>query len=493
MIVLPSLEKPPILRSLIRGLILPWLILSAACATESTEPHMLLDGSPKTLAFLGDSITHCHPYTYHLQLMLATRFPGADLWTVNVGRSGCTARNALRERLELEIIGRGYDIVFLHFGMNDVNRDWFKGREGRAPTQEERQKHRDSYRTNMGTLIQRIKDDGARVVVISPTIYDDTTTWDEKTRGLRPFLNEELGLFGKIGAALAAEYGFSSVDVHSFMQQITERGQAKDPRFTIISNDRVHPRHGGSELIALEVFKSLQPPNGVYRVEIDARNQTAKLNGVEFATKPTAEGSGIKFELRETVLPYPTRDFNTRRWPTGLAHTDFQQTLNAQILKVTGLATGDYDLEIDGTTVIRTNDKALADGINLADLDETPQLKLARELKALVFDRKMPLERAVRDMSAQTIGLARDGALPSADWSKVDPDQAVAAIEEMLAAHKEKTGNDLSSWAGYVARASLTAFPKRDAIIAELTEIRKTLAAQPPSRVHKYRIIPVTD
>ena len=57
----------------------------------------------------------------------------------------------------------------------------------------------------------------------------------------------------------------------------------------------------------------------------------------------------------------------------GESRTDFQENLNREILKVCGLANGDYELRIDGKSVGKYSASELSVGVNLAGNDKTPQ------------------------------------------------------------------------------------------------------------------------
>jgi hypothetical protein len=69
-----------------------------------------------------------------------------------------------------------------------------------------------------------------------------------------------------------------------------------------------------------------------------------------------------------------------------LQSIDFDQKLNQQMLAVTNLTPGDFELKIDGATVGKFSSEQLATGVNLA-LYETPMLAQARSVWNSVWQR----------------------------------------------------------------------------------------------------------
>lgn len=71
------------------------------------------------------------------------------------------------------------------------------------------------------------------------------------------------------------------------------------------------------------------------------------------------------------------------------------EELNREMLTVTGLSGERYALEIDGRVVAETTAAALAKGLNLAELRDTPQYKQASQIRkwfseqALIEGRKL--------------------------------------------------------------------------------------------------------
>ncbi len=457
----------PPLRSLLLSLVLLWPVAAAA---EPVAPPDLI-APPKTLAFLGDSITHMGTFHQFLQLFLATRYPGADLWTVNAGWSGDNAGGGLKRwSWDLSDNPRP-DVVFVHFGMNDVGRDSYVAKAD-PPSDESRQKTRDRYTGTMTELIKQLMGAGMRVVVLSPTIFDDTADrWDN--RGERPHLDGELQRFGRMGQQIAEKAGARFIDLHAPLLEIIRREQAKDPTFSL-EVDRVHPRNGGEEIMLATILEALGVSPYVYDVAIDAANgKSERQVNAEAGNIQVGEGI-VAFDLTEHALPFPTPP--KRR---GFELSDFDARLNQQRLAVKNLPAGQYELRIDATALGEYSSKQLAEGIQLATNEKTPQHQAAAKLSDAVLGRKLELEQQVRAMAA----------ILKEDWRTVDPAAAVVRIDAEIEARKAR--NAYRGWSGYILPAAKKAIVNREKILAGLAEVREQLRRSPATSVHRYELRPV--
>lgn len=211
----------------------------------------------QTWGFLGDSITHGGDYHQHIQLFLATRYPGRDLWTRNFGRSGDSAKAMLRDkRINADLGQNTPDIVFVHLGMNDVGRDGYDNNKQSLPRTKETG-NTDFYAERMEEVADRVRELGAKVVILSPTIYDNEGG-KEEGRNSRRGLDEQLGVYGEAGGELAARKGYGFIDVHTPMAQLSAEMRKKDVSWSL-TRDRVHPDDDGHEIFAYYILKALKP------------------------------------------------------------------------------------------------------------------------------------------------------------------------------------------------------------------------------------------
>ncbi len=321
-----------------------------------------------TVAFLGDSITHGSDYHAIVQTFFSTRYPELDLWTENVGRSGDTSWGALKERLDGDLYAFAPDSVILHFGMNDVGRETFKGMEN-PPSGESRAKRRGQYQSSMTKLVDTLLAKDLRVAIMSPTLFDDgLKKWDNQHQS--PHLNAELAKFGEIGFELSKEKELPFIDVHTDLTRITEEKQAKDETFTFTA-DRVHPKKGGYPIMAWQILKTLGADPIVYDIAISADGSVKKAEHAKI-TDLKKEGDALTWTSEESRLPFPVKEKGDDK---AFALVPFENDLNRMMLKVSDLTEGSHSLTIDGKEIGNYSAKELSEGINLAPDTATPQVR----------------------------------------------------------------------------------------------------------------------
>lgn len=489
------------LNFLLPVLVLSWSATVAADDAPKKAPFRFDQIPPHTtLGFYGDSITQgvamgraekgggmsgwkddMDPalgqdlgglYHQYIQLFLATRFPGKDLQTLNLGHSGGTVDGGIT-RLKWDFLPNPPAVVFVHFGMNDVKRPQYPPKDVR-PADTQRNPVRDTYRKNMTQLTDQLAAAGSTVIILSPTNYDETAAGKKEPAG--GHLNEELGLFGGLGKELAEQKGYAFVDLHAPMTGITAEKQKENPKWSFTA-DRIHPKNGGDEVMAYTILKTLEAPGIVFDVALDAagkvsREDNAKVSGA------TAQAGGLAFTLEEKALPFPVL-----KKDRGFALVPFQEELNRQLLSVTGLAPGRYGLAIDGTEVAEHSAEELAAGLNLATNEKTPQFQAAKELHDLIMDRKLVIEQRmcmVRNNLRFSLRELDGANYASIDWN--DPPSVLAAVNRAIDSGKAK------GWGGFVlgtARYTLENFQKN---VDELAAIRKQIADLPASYKHDYAL-----
>lgn len=419
----------------------------------------------QTWGFLGDSLTHSSSYHQYIQLFLETRYPGRKLWTVNAGRSGDTASGTIRDkRVAFDLKKAAPDIVFIHFGMNDVKYFMFD-KTKYTPTDKVLKERQNDYLKNLGAVVDEVKAMGAQPVLLAPTIYENTS-------GNFPGVNEELAVFTELGQKLAEEKGIPYFDINTPLNRYAEEKRAEKKNWKLTRDD-VHPSDEGYQLMSYLILKGLQPQPFVYQVEVDAASQKTDAQGAQISDLK-ATPKMVSFTLNEKSLPFPVIKADK-----GLEAVPFEADLNQQTLKVTGLAAGNYAVRIDGKEVAQADAKALGSGIDLAEIESTPQFQQALKVRELILPEKFELERAQRDMASVMFNI--DGV----DWANADDATGVAAFEKWAAT--EKGGG----WKGYLIGQGKKNFPKRSEIAARLAEIRAELAKMPSEMKHTYEIVPV--
>jgi lysophospholipase L1-like esterase len=345
-----------------------------------------------SVCFIGDSITHGGLYHGSIMLFYATRFPDARFDLHNCGLSGDSAGGALR-RFDHDIAGHRPTAATVMLGMNDVNR----GAYGKDKTGEEDRKRQqgplDGYARNMDELAKRLKSLGCRIIFITPSIYDQTGTQAvENLFGV----NDALGKCGEIGRDLAVTYQGSVVDFHGPMTRMNAEQQAKDPSYTLVGADRVHPGEAGHLVMAYLFLKAQGMTPCVSTVEIDAAQgkvidaERCMVSGLK------SENGLVSFDCLAQSLPFPVSDGAK----PALALVPFVDELNQEMLSVDGLAAGQYEIVIDGQPVQEISAAELKAGVNLATNVRTPQYQQALAVKALNDKRHTLISQRLRTIAA---------------------------------------------------------------------------------------------
>ncbi|MEY5026159.1 MAG: hypothetical protein RLZZ244_1687 [Verrucomicrobiota bacterium] len=248
----------PILRLLLRGLLcvlLGWLHVEARSAT--VRPFEAGD----RICFLGDSITKGGSYHALLELFYALRFPGRTMEFFNCGVGGDRAKSMLGAssyRIETDVLSHRPTVITVMLGMNDVERalyapaTWERDKAARAAALE-------TYRASVKTLVQTLQKSGAHVILLSPTIYEESPLV-EKKEGLTG-INAALASCARLLREISQELHTDFVDVHTVMDALNQAQQAKVPAFSITGdgqswNDRVHPGPTGHFVIAHAVLSA---------------------------------------------------------------------------------------------------------------------------------------------------------------------------------------------------------------------------------------------
>jgi hypothetical protein len=149
--------------------------------------------------------------------------------------------------------------------------------------------------------------------------------------------------------------------------------------------DRVHPGPAGHLILAAALLRAWNAPATVTLVEIDATAANAHLVRTENTEVTGLLAKELTWTQTDRSLPLPL-------WFGG-ADVDLAESagagleaLDQQILKLTGLSAGRYEILIDGTSVGRFSEAELGQGVNLATRD-TPMLRQALSVKSAIESR----------------------------------------------------------------------------------------------------------
>lgn len=347
-----------------------WLVFAVWLLGGGARAELFQDG--ETVVFLGDSITAGGSYQTMIADYFLTRFPERTIRFVNAGRPGDTAGGSLA-RLQEDVIDRNPTSVSIMFGMNDVSRGSYVANPDERKTTAQRQAV-SRFQANMETVVDRIRAGAGnpKLLFITPSPFDQTVMVDKDNN--QPGCNDGLGRCAEIVRELAAKNHGAMVDFHGPMTALNLEQQKKDPKWTIIGGDRVHPGAAGHLMMAWLFLKTQGAPSVVSTIAVDAAaGRVAEAVNAE-VTAVAARDGRLTFTVLEKALPFPIDPAAAGV----LEILPIEKDLNQQILSVRGLAAGSYELQIDGLEVGRYSAQDLERGINLAFNEATPQFKQAQ-------------------------------------------------------------------------------------------------------------------
>ncbi len=450
-------------------LLLLSLVLSLRAADNfgSAEPFK----SGDTVCFVGDSITHGGSYHSIITLYYATRFPDHTLTAFNCGIGGDRAVGIMSDekyRLTVDIIGHKPTAATIMLGMNDIGHSDYRGIPAVNPEVEARRAASlATYDESMQKLIGSLQKAGARLTLITPSIYDETTELPAASTNISVGGNAALAKCADKVRGWAKQYHAGLVDFDRAMNEINAREQKKDPAFTIVGPDRVHPGSVGHFVMGYIFLKAQGVPAKVATIGIDAKK--GKSSGAVNCTigDVKAGPTNVNFDCTEKALPLVVPDDAK----AALALVPFMRDLNEEKLVVSGLAAGTYVLKIDDQMVGEYSADALKAGVNLAENDKTPQYQQSAAATKIVANRAA-IGVQLRGLASQLYGMSK---------GKVDVSDA-ATVEKTLNARLVTSQKD-GKPADARIKAALETFQKREQLEKDYLGLATSLreACQPKS------------
>lgn len=177
----------------------------------------------KTVCFLGDSITRRGYWIAEIFEHFRTR----GIVAYNCGVSGDSASGTIA-RLYTDCLNRTPDTVVLMFGMNDIGRPLYD--EGAGDVEDKKQARLETYARSVRRLCEMITEAGCRIILCTPTPYNDVTPAELK----KCAANVGLSACADTVRALAAELGVPCVDFFAELTPMLGKEYTTLP-------DMVHP------------------------------------------------------------------------------------------------------------------------------------------------------------------------------------------------------------------------------------------------------------
>jgi lysophospholipase L1-like esterase len=353
-----------------------WLLFTLSTSALATpalaaDSFYLKDGD--RVVFYGDSITEQRLYTTFVETYVVTRFPKLNVSFVHSGWGGDRVTGGgdvnrggggpIDLRLKRDVFAYKPTVVTVMLGMNDASYKAFDA------------KVFDAYSRGYEHIVDMVKtfDPDIRMTLIQPSPYDDVTRPPTFEGGY----NAVLVRYGEFVKDLARRNHLDYADMNTPLVEATKKAFESDPESAKKFNpDRVHPAPYGQVIMAAALLKAWGAPAIVSKVSIriDGEKSKADPRKTELIDL-VASRTAASWTQKDETLPFPIA-LTDPLFELAARSSDLVQSLDRQMLEVSGLAPGNYLLKIDGQEFGPFSTVQLDQGINLATL-QTPMVKQA--------------------------------------------------------------------------------------------------------------------
>ena len=328
-------------------------------AADQSASFFLHDGD--RMVFYGDSITDQEWYPTLVQTFVMTRFPSWRNEFTNRGQSGDNAGSL--KRFERDVAFNKPAALTFMMGYNDPGYGPFQA-EGLAKFVDH---------VTQSVKLARAANPGMRILLIGPTPNETALSSSYPRWVTGDFYPYCLLMYGREEGRLARRLGVDYVDMTTLYGQTMGFGRVMAQKGFALSRDGVHPQQEGQTFIAYHLLRAMGGQAQLASVSIDAAH--GKLLSAErcAVSKLEIAGGKVSFTRKCLSLPYPTPAVAR---PFSLL-VDLDNTLNVDLLTVTGLPAPSYALSVDGEKIAELPASELADGVNLSAYPATPMYQQA--------------------------------------------------------------------------------------------------------------------
>lgn len=224
-------------------------------------------GDAKRILFLGDSITYGGNYVDVVETALRLRYPDRKLEILNCGlpsetvsglseaghADGKFPRPDLHERLDRVLAKMKPELIFACYGMNDGIY---------MPQSPERMK---AYQDGMKKLREKAAAAGARVVHVTPPVFDPTPISGKVVPKEQAAEGKMYAGYDEVLTAYSdwllsqRSNGWEVIDLHGPMKKALDEQRAANSAFKF-SGDGIHPNADGHVVMARAILAGMTPP-----------------------------------------------------------------------------------------------------------------------------------------------------------------------------------------------------------------------------------------
>lgn len=376
------------------------VVLAVLCSRVSSADELpapfakLMPADGDSFVFLGDSITSQALYTQYVETYFYTRYPQLRFKFHNAGVSGDTVADAL-VRFDGDVAAYKPKYVTVLLGMNDGAAERFD--EALFET----------YRRDMQTLVERIRDIGATPILITPTMYDlrvKQLNPKPDSRGRGGYYNGVLALYGSWLREFGAERGLGLVDFYAPLNAFTLQSRKTQPNFTLVP-DGIHPNAGGHAVMAYAFASDLGLSKRCSTIDLSRGTgdaAVAKVTGGK-VTDARYLADGVEFTFHPVSLPLPVSpDAKVGADLIPLGHR-----LSYEAIYIHNLPAGRYSLQIEDREIGVYTAATLESKLELENIESTPQYQQAARVMELNARRNVETVVPLRDLWRAQKTLAR--------------------------------------------------------------------------------------
>jgi lysophospholipase L1-like esterase len=345
----------PVLLPFLAALALP--AASPAAPPEAPTLFALRDGD--RVVFYGDSITQDGAYARFVEEYVRTRFPRWDVRFYNAGVGGDTVRGGwagpVDLRLQRDVVALRPTVVTIMLGMNDGGYKPFDPQTLAT--------FGEGYRAIVAKLREALPE--LRLTLIRSSPFDDVA----RPPQFAPGYDDALRRLGCYVTTLAAKEKAAVVDFRDPVNAGIAAVLKDNPDLARqVVPDRVHPGPAGHTLMGATLLRAWGAPSLVSRVAIDAAGPRVTTADRSEVSGLAASGGGLTWTELDEALPLPLGFEDATVELAQKAGADLE-SLDQQLLVATALASGRYELKIDGQRIGAFTESELAKGVNLARYD----------------------------------------------------------------------------------------------------------------------------
>ena len=336
--------------------------------TEVREAEVL------KVSLLGDSNTALATIQEWLDVYLTTRYPDTLIELDNRGVSGDTASGAY-ERLSWDLYGYNPDVVIVCFGGNGMTEN-VGSLTDKMVSESIRTGRKNWYISNLTKLIEELQRNGKEVILASSMCYDE---WMESKTAAYKYVYVTYIELTETMRELAGLLNIEFVDIYNNLLPITKeyREQTGDLSAALMSSDRKHVNLAGALAAAFAFVEDSRWANEVVAsVEIAANSKEAQTENATVTVKQS-KSDYIRYSYQPKAIPITVNEYYKQVKKYGTLDLD---KYNQEIIKVTGLDAGEYEIRFDGKVIATVTAEELAAGVNIATLDKNPSQTASRYL-----------------------------------------------------------------------------------------------------------------